>query len=446
MSRISRSSVNLDVAPGEGRSPRVLDDEAPFRILIAGDFSGRDSRGVHGSLSGRRPQLVDRDNIDDVIAGMRPQLRLPGLTVEFSELDDFDPDRIYRRSDIFQELAEQKVRPLPAPPPPARPARTGGGSLLDDLVEESGEAPVLAPDQGGGDLAEFIRKIVAPHLVQPEDPRMKEQAARADEAAAAALRGVLHHPHFQALEAAWRSVDMLVRGLDTDENLKVYLYDATLPELVSDLAGTVGLFTSKDKPWAVIVGNYPFGQSDVEAKVLGQLGRIAQAAGAPFLAEALPPAEASPEWKALRQSAQAKWIGLILPRFLVRLPYGKNTSPIESFPFEEMPKSVHEDYLWGNPAFCAAMLLGQSFLAEGWDMHPGSRREIGGLPLHVYDDGGEPAMKPCAEILMSEKNAHLLMEEGIMPLASMKEQDAVLLVRFQSIADPVAALGGGWRG
>lgn len=444
MSQQSRSSVNLDVAAGGRTAAREIDKDAPFRILLLGDFSGRGNRGLKAPLAGRRPLLVDRDNIDDAIAAMKPELRLPGLALEFSELDDFHPDNIYRRSDIFQDLAEQKVRPLPVPTPAARPARMGGGSLLDDMVEESGEAPVIPPDQGGGDLAEFIRKIVAPHLVQPDDPRMREQSARADEAAGAALRGILHHPDFQALEAIWRGVDLLVRELDTDGDLKLYIYDATLPELIGNLAGAVALLTSREKAWSVIVGAYQFGQSDVEAKVLGQLGRIAQAAGAPFIAESLPPPEPSPDWQALRRSPQARWIGLSLPRFLLRLPYGKKTSPIETFAFEEMPASAHDDYLWGNPAICAALLLGQSFLADGWDMRPGTHREVRGLPLHVYQDGGEPAIKPCAEILLKEKDAEFLMEQGIMPLASLKEQDAALLVRFQSIADPVAALQGPW--
>ncbi len=446
MSQFSRSSVNLDVAPGEHRAPRAVDKDEPFRILMVGDFSGRGNRGIRSSLAGRRPVMVDRDNLDEVIAGMRPELRLPGLTLEFRELDDFHPDSIYRRSDIFQELAEERVRPLPAPSAPARAAARAstGGSLLDDLVDESGEAPITPPDAGGGDLAEFIRKLVAPHLVPREDPRQKEQAAKVDEAAGAALCGILHHRDFQALEAGWRSVDLLVRSLETDGDLKLYVLDATLQELIGDLAGTVNLFTAKEKPWAAIVGNYAFGQSELEAKVLSRLGRIAQAAGAPFVAESLPPSEPRHEWQALRHSAEALWIGLCLPRFLVRLPYGRKSSPIESFEFEEMPKNVHDDYLWGNPAFCAALLLGQSFLAEGWDLRPGSRRQIDGMPLHVYQEDGQPAMKPCAEILLTEKDANYLMEQGIMPLASMKDQDAVLLVRFQSIADPVRALQGRW--
>jgi type VI secretion system protein ImpC len=99
-----------------------------------------------------------------------------------------------------------------------------------------------------------------------------------------------------------------------------------------------------------------------------------------------------------------------------------------------------------NPAFCVAYLIGQSFRSEGWDLRPGSHRQVEGLPLHVYKSGGESVNKPCAEILLTENDAKLLLECGYMPLASMKNQDAVLLVRFQSIAEPLAALGGRWTG
>jgi type VI secretion system protein ImpC len=146
----------------------------------------------------------------------------------------------------------------------------------------------------------------------------------------------------------------------------------------------------------------------------------------------------------LRHSSEARWIGLALPRFLLRLPYGEKTSPLESFEFEEMPTSVHQDYLWGNPAFCCAYLLGQAFQTYGWNLRPGAHRQIDGLPLHVYQQDGRPVMKPCAEVLLTEREAEFLMEQGIMPLASLKDQGAVILLRFQSIAHPLAALSGRW--
>ena len=237
---------------------------------------------------------------------------------------------------------------------------------------------------------------------------------------------------------------MLARGLDTDGNLKLFLFDATIEELVRDPDGAEKLFNNR---WAVIAANYVFGQTADDVNLLARFGQIARSAGAPFLAEATPPSESDPAtaWAPLRRSPEARWIGLALPRFLLRLPYGPQTSAVESFDFNEMPKSVHHEYLWGNPAFCCAYLLGEAFLKDGWDMRPGNPRQISGLPLHVYAEDGGREIKPCAEILMTEKDADFLMDQGIMPLATLKGQDAILLVRFQSIAEPVAALAGPWQ-
>lgn len=136
---------------------------------------------------------------------------------------------------------------------------------------------------------------------------------------------------------------------------------------------------------------------------------------------------------------------MALPRFLLRLPYGKKTDPIESFDFEEMPEApAHEDYLWGNPAFAWAVLLAQSFREYGWEMRPGLHAQIDGLPLHVYEHDGESELKPCAEALLTEEAAAHVLDNGPMPLVSLKGRDAAQLVRFQSIAEPLRSLAGRW--
>lgn len=449
MSQPSRTSVNLDVAPGERRSDGVVEPDSPFRILMLGDFSGRRNRGIRSAIAGRRPLLVDRDCFDDVMDRLQPSLKLPGLTLKFAELDDFHPDNIYRNTPVFQELSEARNL-TPQATPPKRVAVTrsspSGGGLLDAMLEDAAEDAPSEPE-ATGDLADFIRKAVAPYLVEREDPRKAAQVRKADSMAATAMRGVLHQADFQALEAAWRAVWMLVRGLDTDENLKLYILDVTREEIEADPEGVESLFSGRDQAWALIAADYVFGQSGQDVQLLTKLGRAAQAAGAPLLAEATPPSgtEAGTSWEALRRSPEAHWIGLALPRFLLRLPYGPKTSPVESFEFDEMPVSAHQDYLWGNPAFCCAYLLGQSFQSDGWEMQPGTHRQLEGLPVHTFIAENGPELKPCAEILMTEKDANFLMEEGIMPLASMKGQDSALLVRFQSIATPLAALEGGWR-
>jgi type VI secretion system protein ImpC len=300
-----------------------------------------------------------------------------------------------------------------------------------------------------------------------------------DRALASQMRALLHAPDFQALEAAWRAVFLLVRRLETDSQLKLYLIDLSKAELTADLGGTedlrsTGLYrmlvdrnlgTTGGDPWALIVGNYTFGPTCQDAETLARLAQIATAAQAPFIAGASSHAigceslaetpypedwqwEAEAEdraaWEALRRRPEAGHLGLALPRFLLRLPYGEASDPAESFAFEEMQGSpAHEDYLWGNPAFACALLLAQSFSEYGWQMRPGVHAEIGGLPLPVYDKDGDSELKSCAEALLTERAAGKILESGMMPLVWLKGQDTVRLVRFQSIADPTAHWQGG---
>ena len=214
----------------------------------------------------------------------------------------------------------------------------------------------------------------------------------------------------------------------------------------------------------MIVGNYTFSPTRQDASTLARLAQIASAAGAPFIAGASPravgcesfaetpypedwkwkgEAEDIAAWAALRRLPDAGYLGLALPRFLLRLPYGETTDPVESFSFEEMPDTpAHEDYLWGNPAFACALLLAQSFSEDGWQMRPGTHSEIDGLPLHVYQQDGDSELKPCAEALLTERAAGKMLENGLMPLVWLKGQDAVRLVRFQSMAEPLRRLKG----
>ncbi len=416
--------------------PQIEDSKKPFQIVIVGDFSGRFSHppGTPKLV----PQLVDRDNFDDVLEGMNVSLTVHGEKLSFYELDDFHPDKIYQALRGFEDLdrhMQKAVAPTPAPAP---------ADLLSMMIAEHGDEPSKPVSVSDAeDLASFVRRISAGHTVPLKDPTKQKQALQRQALATEMLRGVLHDPHLQAIEAAWRALYMLVRGIDTGEDLKIYIVDLTLPELVTHMDALREALQKKGS-WAVIAGNYAFGQSDTEIKVLGRLAGLAALLQAPFLAEAVPAEEgaASEAWMLLRKSPEAKWIGLALPRFLLRLPYGKKTSPIESFPFEEMEGSEHADYLWGNPAFFCAYLLAQAFEQSGWEMSRIPRR-IDGLPLHIYkDEDGLSAAKPCAEILMTERSAEDLMAAGFMPLASLKEQDAALLVRFQSIAEPVQSLPG----
>ncbi len=511
------SEVHLDVASGRERFPQAASPESSFRIALLGDFSGRANRGLfetRPALGRRRIIPVDRDSFGEILerAGASLQIPLegpqgPSLSLHFKELDDFHPDQLFQRVSIFAKLRELRERlanpstfakaaeelgiaPAPAAAPETGrtssrprsvaldPSRLASGSLLEDLIEQSESQPahVQRPDE----LQEFIRRVVAPHLAPDADPRQPQALARIDRTTSLLMGALLHHPDFQALEAAWRGVFFLARRMETGPQLRLCLIDISKAELAADLSSqqdleSTGIYkllveqtvrTPGAEPWAVLAANYTFEPTRADAELLGRIAQTASAAGAPFLAAAstgvvgcesiaqLPnPREWKPAsetedakaWRALRKLPEVTYLGMALPRFLLRLPYGKDTDFAEHFDFEEMlDPPVHEDYLWGNPALACVLLLAQAFSASGWNMRPGESSEITGLPLHLYRVDGEFQEKPCAETLLTVEAADRILEKGVMPLASLKGRDAARLVRFQSMADPIRALSGRW--
>lgn len=493
------SFAQVEIDTGEQRE-RIEQPEpdAPFHIAVLGDFSGRENRGtLDAKLEGRKPFLIDRDNFEDVLAQLAPELHLPLggpggplVSLRFRELDDFHPDRIYEGLKIFHALRETRenlhdparyeaaaaqVRswsdagktPESAPPKPAPDiSRLSASELFEQALsateaKSGGAKPARAMD----DFQSLLRDIVAPYVEPRPDPQRPELVAQVDAAISGQMRALLHHPQFQALEAAWRAVFFLVRRLSTDANLKIYLLDIAKPELASDMVATYERLIEhppRDERWAVLAGNYTFDQSDNDVRLLGRMAAVAKNAGAPFLAGASPaifgctsfgdtpePRRWHPagndSWNTLRRLPQATWVGLAVPRFLLRLPYGKHTDAAETFAFEEFGDTPgHEDYLWGNSGLACAYLLGEAFSEAGWDLRPGEVSEISGLPLYVHRADGESHLKPCAEALLTEQAAETILDHGIMPLLSVKGSDAIRLIRFQSIAEPMKPLSGRW--
>jgi type VI secretion system protein ImpC len=258
--------------------------------------------------------------------------------------------------------------------------------------------------------------------------------------------------------------------------LQVHLVDVSRQELAADLGSDAvegsgihrllveeSVGTPGSDPWALLVGAFALGEDAGELDILARLGRVARDAGAPFIAEAspvlagVPSIAAAPDpddwtddapsgWSELRALPVAQHVALALPRLLLRLPYGKHTDECDVVSFEEMLPDVrpaHESYLWGSGSLAAALLLGEAFVDSGWSLRPG--REISNLPLHVYHTDGETVATPCAEVLLTERAAERLLDRGLSPLLSVRDSDAVILPRLQSIAEPLARLSARWR-
>ncbi len=492
--------------------PHRQDGDA-FRILIVGDFGGAALREAGSGLPERAIVPVDIDNFEQVLARLAPRTALgfeaPGGGAEevaFAALDDFHPDALFTKLEVFGDLRRLRERLLDAASfeaaaaslardaadsgPPATADRGGHaapaedtGTMFERLLGGQPAAGRSGPaSQGAGYATQLIERLVEPHIERGADPdRQRLLVAAVDDAIAERMRTVLHDPRFQALEAAWRGLWWLVSNLETGADLRIHLLDASRDELAADLghAGdgieTTALYrrlvggdadTPGGQPWSLLAGIDRFGAGESDLALLAALGAVASHAGGPFVAEAEPAllgarnladqpdagdwTEPDPEseqrWHALRRAPVASWLGLALPRVLLRLPYGGSSDPVERFAFEEVPAADgHDALLWGSPAVACALLLGQSFLENGWDMEPGDRLDLDDLPAFTFTEDGETRLKPCAEALLSHRTADSIMARGVMPVLSHRDRNAVRFARIQSIADPPAALSGPWR-
>jgi len=488
--------------PSEAR----LAESALVRIGVLGDFRGRGTRGpveLGRALAGRRCLRIDRDNFDSVLArlGVELTLSLPAagptpIVLTFHELDDFHPDRILARAEVFATLRATRHRlqdpatfaetaaqigrnSRPAasspqtPPPPA--ANLSPAALLDLILEQSTPSAQSSPAASvqTGAWGAFLDQITAPHA-RREDPLQAELIAGTEAAMAQVLREILHHPEFQAIESLWRAVHLLTRRLETGSDLTLELLDLTRAELEGDLVSTApiestaafkllvepSVGTEGGRPWTFLVGDFTFGPSRRDVALLWRLGEIARLAGIPFLAAASPrfvgcdalasnldpddwgSPPADEVWSDLRHSAEAPYLGLAFPRVLLRAPYGPESNSIETFPFAEFPEpAAHDSYLWGNPAFAVALLLGPSFDASGHFDSKCFDSSLTDLPLALEcTEDGETRVKPCAEVLLTRRAVDRIMEAGLMPLLSVRDQGIVRLGQLVSIAESTAPL------
>jgi type VI secretion system protein ImpC len=350
------------------------------------------------------------------------------------------------------------------------------GNLLDNIIDSQQEQNTGHSSAEASGIDKLIRSIVAPYVEPAADPRQDEMVAMVDAATETHMRDILHHADFQALESAWLSLYFLIKRMETNAKLKIVMLDITKQELQQDLAvddvtssAVYKLFCNPaegDMPWSILLGNYTFSDNIEDALTLASIGAIAQQAGAPFLAaasETLVGCESfakTPDyedwnqaisegtnkaWQILRQSPVAAYIGLALPRFLLRLPYGKKSKPIETFTFEEMPdEHCHECYLWGNAAFVKVELLIRNFTNNGWNMQPGQVHQTDNLPVHYYDEEGETVCKPVAEILLTERGGEIISNHGFMSLWSVRNMDSIRSADFRSVNENGQKIIGRW--
>ncbi|WP_395344099.1 type VI secretion system contractile sheath large subunit [Ningiella sp. W23] len=289
---------------------------------------------------------------------------------------------------------------------------------------------------------------------------------------------ILHQEDFQKLEGSWRGLHYLVNNTETDEFLKVKVFNISKKELGKNLkkfAGTAwdqspvfkkfyeeeyGQFGGE--PFGSIVGDYYFDNSPSDVNLLTEMSKVCAASHSPFLSAASPQLLQMDSWselsnprdltkvfstpdyasfRSLRDTEDAKYIALTMPKVLSRLPYGEKTDPVEAFNFEEDVSGPDgSKYTWTNAAFSMAVNINRSFKEYGWcsrirGIESGGAVE--GLPVHTFpsDDGGVD-MKCPTEVAISDRREAELSSCGLMPLIHRKNSDLAAFIGAQTLQKP----------
>ena len=307
---------------------------------------------------------------------------------------------------------------------------------------------------------------------------IESMIAALDQKLSQQLNQIMHHPDFQQLESAWRGLHYLVNNTETDEMLKIRVLNIAKKDLHKTLKKFKGTAWDQSpifkkmyeeeygqfggEPYGCLVGDYYFDHSPVDVELLQEMSKVSAAAHCPFIAGAAPTAMQmdswqelanprdltkifqTPEyaaWRSLRESEDSRYLGLAMPRFLARRPYGAKSDPVDEFDFEEDVEGAdHNKYTWANAAYAMATNINRAFKLYGWctrirGIESGGAVE--NLPTHTFptDDGGVD-MKCPTEIAISDRREAELAKNGFMPLIHKKNTDFAAFIGAQSLQKP----------
>src|SRR6516165_6437054 len=351
--------------------------------------------------------------------------------------------------------------------------------LLDQIVDQGrlGADP-QARDRGKNLVKEFVAQVLDGSMTVAKDAEMMINAriAQIDHLLSIQLNEILHHPSFQKLEGSWRGLKHLMDHSETGVGLKIRVMNATKKELLRDIEKApefdqsmlfkkiyeeeYGVFGSA--PFGALIGDYEFGKHPEDLALLEGISHVAAQAHAPFVSAAAPdlfnldsfttldtPRDLAKifdsteyaKWKSFRQSEDSRYVALCLPRTLSRLPYGKETKPIDEFSYEEhVDGTDHSKYLWMNAAYSLGTCMTNSFSQFGTcvamrGVEGGGLVE--GLPVHnFYTDSGDVAMKCPTETAITDRREKELADLGFVPLVHSKGSDYAAFFSAQSCQKP----------
>jgi type VI secretion system protein ImpC len=337
-------------------------------------------------------------------------------------------------------------------------------SLLDEILSEA----KIKPKDEGYDIARkgveaFIAEMLAPNRSEERIDKALVDAmiAEIDKRLTSQVNEIMHHEEVQKLESSWRSLKFLVDRVDFRENIRVEMLNVSKGDLLKDFedspevvkSGLYRLVYSNEygvfggKPYGLLLGNYDFGPGPQDIDLLRKCASVAAMAHAPFIANASPEMFGEQNylnlpnlkdlkslfegpqyarWHSFRESEDARYVGLCMPRFLLRLPYGEKTIPVKAFNFNEDVVGQHDTYLWGHASTAFATRVADSFAKFRWSPNiigPQSGGAVEMLPLHQYEAMGEIQTKIPTEVMLTERREYELSEEGFIGLVFRKDAD-----------------------
>lgn len=352
----------------------------------------------------------------------------------------------------------------------------GQQSLLDEIVAATrlkpSEEAYAITKQG---LQAFIDELLKPGKeIRVTASAVDEMIANLDQKLSKQVDTILHNKEFQQLESAWTSLKFLVDRTDFRENIKVEVMNVTKQDLLDDFedapeitkSGLYKLAYTQEygqfggKPYGLMVGNYEFGPSAPDIKLLQNMASVATMSHAPFVAAAGPQFfgidsfSGLPnlkdlksifempqyiKWQSFRESEDSRNVALALPHFLLRIPYGPDTKPVKGFNYKEDTTGGDGNFLWGNAAFAFASRITDSFAKYRWCANiigPQGGGAVEDLPIYQYEAMGELQTKIPTEVLISERREFELAEEGFIALTMRKGSDNAAFFSANSTQKP----------
>ena len=350
-----------------------------------------------------------------------------------------------------------------------------GTGLLDSIIDESHVATNETEHSHTKHLInELVDQVLSGSETVSKDlaASIDMRVAELDKLISDQLNAIMHHADFQKLESSWRGLKYLVMQSETSTQLKIKVLNVNKKDLIKDFKTAPefdqsALFkkiyeeeygTFGGAPYASLVGDYEFSRHPEDFFLLEQMSHVAAAAHAPFVAAASSslfglesftdigkPRDLTKifdtveyaKWKSFRESEDSRYVGLMLPHMLGRLPYGRDTVPVESFGFEEDVNGTdHSKYLWTNAAYAFGARLTDAFAKFGWlaairGVEGGGLVE--GLPTHTFKtDDGEIALKCPTEVAVTDRTEKQLSDLGFISLVHCKNTDYAAFFSGQS--------------